>query len=90
MKKDYKRPIPHAMGGRSHDSGLHSEPSSKLSLITDGRLGMSSLLSGRVYIVSVVALVSLAPKRRVCIYIFIGLLCVEASFHNLVVSRLKP
>ncbi len=67
------------MGGRSHDSGHHSAPPSKLSLITDGRLGVSSLLSGRVYIVNVVVLVSLAPKRR----IYIGLLSVEASFHNL-------
>ncbi len=71
------------MGGRSHDSGHHSEPSSKLSLITDGRLGVSSLLSGRVYIVNVVVLDSLAPKQRIYIYIYIGLLSVEASFNNL-------
>ncbi len=61
VKKHYKRPIPHAMGGRSHDFGHHSAPPSKLSLITDGRLGVSTPLSGRVYIVSVVVLVSLAP-----------------------------
>ncbi len=61
VTKHYKRPIPHAMGGRSHDSGHHPAPPSKLSLITDGCLGVSSLLSGRVYIVNVVALVSLAP-----------------------------